>query len=154
MGARRGGVCLLAQTGASGYPHAICHWVVRRVPIAVKETQDSEWICRPDDPYLPDEDVALPPTPTVAMPRQLPGAPGSLVLITSRGRLSGLVATDGAHPIPLDLLTPAEAHELLARRLSADRADGGQSTDAAPRCQCRRTAATRLPHPGSRSWAI
>ena len=27
----------------------------RRVPIAVKETQDSAWICRPDDPYLPDE---------------------------------------------------------------------------------------------------
>jgi hypothetical protein len=29
----------------------------RRVPIAVKETKDSAWICRPDDPYLPDEQV-------------------------------------------------------------------------------------------------
>lgn len=27
----------------------------RRVPIVVKETRDSAWICRPDDPYLPDE---------------------------------------------------------------------------------------------------
>ena len=27
----------------------------RRVSIVVKETQDSAWICRPDDPYLPDE---------------------------------------------------------------------------------------------------
>ena len=27
----------------------------RRVPIVVKETHDSAWICRPDDPYLPDE---------------------------------------------------------------------------------------------------
>ena len=29
----------------------------RRVPIAVKETKDSAWICRPDDPYLPGEQV-------------------------------------------------------------------------------------------------
>jgi NACHT domain-containing protein len=27
----------------------------RRVPIAVKETRDSAWICRPDDPHVPDE---------------------------------------------------------------------------------------------------
>jgi NACHT domain len=30
----------------------------RRVPIVVKETQDMAWICRPDDPYLPDEQLA------------------------------------------------------------------------------------------------
>ncbi|HEU5108265.1 MAG TPA: tetratricopeptide repeat protein [Micromonosporaceae bacterium] len=47
----------------------------------------------------------------------LPGTPGCLVLVTSRNLLAGLVATDGAHPFALDLLTPAEAHELLARRL-------------------------------------
>ena len=29
----------------------------RRVPVAVKETRDSAWICRPDDPYPPDEPV-------------------------------------------------------------------------------------------------
>lgn len=27
----------------------------RRVPIVVKETRDSAWICRPDDPFVPDE---------------------------------------------------------------------------------------------------
>ncbi|MGH3994279.1 MAG: NB-ARC domain-containing protein, partial [Pseudonocardiaceae bacterium] len=41
----------------------------------------------------------------------LPGAPGCLVLVTSRNQLSGLVIADGAHPIMLDLLTEAEAHE-------------------------------------------
>jgi tetratricopeptide (TPR) repeat protein len=51
----------------------------------------------------------------------LPGAPGCLALVTSRNQLTGLVATDGAHPVTLDLLTPAEARELLARRLGTDR---------------------------------
>jgi len=51
----------------------------------------------------------------------LPGTPGCLVLVTSRNRLAGLVATDGAHPLSLDLLTPAEAGDLLARRLGPDR---------------------------------
>jgi hypothetical protein len=51
----------------------------------------------------------------------LPGAPTCLVLVTSRNQLSGLIAADGAHPITLDLLTPGEARELLARRLGADR---------------------------------
>jgi tetratricopeptide (TPR) repeat protein/transcriptional regulator with XRE-family HTH domain len=51
----------------------------------------------------------------------LPGTPGCLVLITSRNDLSGLVATDGARPLPLNLLTPTEAHDLLTRRLGSDR---------------------------------
>ncbi|CAM5571167.1 hypothetical protein SHIRM173S_07815 [Streptomyces hirsutus] len=38
----------------------------------------------------------------------------------SRNRLTGLVAGEGAHPLTLDQLT-AEAHDLLARRLGADR---------------------------------
>jgi len=42
-------------------------------------------------------------------------------LVTSRNELSGLVAADGAHPIDLDLLSMAEARELLARRLGHDR---------------------------------
>src|SRR5262249_31324668 len=46
----------------------------------------------------------------------LPGAPGCLVVVTSRNQLTGLVASDGAHPITLDLLTDDEAHQLLARR--------------------------------------
>ena len=51
----------------------------------------------------------------------LPGAPGCLVLITSRSDMSGLVATDGAHPLTLDLLTDAEANGLLSHRLGVDR---------------------------------
>ena len=51
----------------------------------------------------------------------LPGAPGCLVLVTSRNQLTSLIATDAAHPITLDLLTDHEARELLAQRLGADR---------------------------------
>jgi DNA-binding SARP family transcriptional activator/Tfp pilus assembly protein PilF len=51
----------------------------------------------------------------------LPGSPGCLVLVTSRNQLPGLVAAEGAHPITLDLLTPAEARDLLARRLGGHR---------------------------------
>jgi DNA-binding SARP family transcriptional activator len=51
----------------------------------------------------------------------LPGTPGCLVLVTSRSQLSGLVAADGAHPVTLDLLSTAEARELLAHRLGQHR---------------------------------
>jgi DNA-binding SARP family transcriptional activator len=51
----------------------------------------------------------------------LPGAPGCLVLVTSRNQLPGLVAAGGAHPLTLDLLSRDEAVELLARRLGHDR---------------------------------
>jgi DNA-binding SARP family transcriptional activator/tetratricopeptide (TPR) repeat protein len=51
----------------------------------------------------------------------LPGTAGCLVLVTSRNRLSGLVATVGAHPIPLDLLAVDEARDLLARRIGVRR---------------------------------
>src|SRR6185295_18873975 len=51
----------------------------------------------------------------------LPGAPGCLVLITSRDGLTSLVAAEAAHPVPLDLLTPDEARELLTQRLGTDR---------------------------------
>jgi NB-ARC domain len=51
----------------------------------------------------------------------LPGAPGCLVVVTSRNHLTGLIAADGAHPVTLDLLTVEEARQLLAQRLGADR---------------------------------
>jgi tetratricopeptide (TPR) repeat protein len=51
----------------------------------------------------------------------LPGSPGCLTLVTSRDRLAGLVATEGAHPVPLDLLTPSEARTMLAERVGPDR---------------------------------
>jgi len=51
----------------------------------------------------------------------LPGASGCLVLVTSRERLTGLVAVEGARPLALDLLTPGDARELMSRRLGAER---------------------------------
>ncbi len=56
----------------------------------------------------------------------LPGTAGCLAVVTSRDRLSGLVAVDGADPVTLDLLAEAEARELLACRL------GGERTSAEP----------------------
>jgi DNA-binding SARP family transcriptional activator/tetratricopeptide (TPR) repeat protein len=50
----------------------------------------------------------------------LPGAPGCVVVVTSRNQLSGLIA-EGAHPLPLDLLSANEARDLLANRLGAQR---------------------------------
>ncbi|MEV6299148.1 BTAD domain-containing putative transcriptional regulator [Actinoplanes sp. NPDC051861] len=47
----------------------------------------------------------------------LPASPGSLALVTSRNRLTGLVATDGAHVLSLDVLTPPEAREMLIGRI-------------------------------------
>jgi DNA-binding SARP family transcriptional activator/tetratricopeptide (TPR) repeat protein len=51
----------------------------------------------------------------------LPGAPGCLVVVTSRNQLSSLVANEGAAPMNLDLLSPAEARQMLVRRLGKDR---------------------------------
>ena len=51
----------------------------------------------------------------------LPGAPGSLVVVTSRNELTGLVAAEGAVPLTLDVLGDTEAYEMLARRLGQDR---------------------------------
>jgi len=56
----------------------------------------------------------------------LPGSPASMVVVTSRNRLAGLVALDDAHPVELDLLTVEDAVDLLARRI------GGQRVAAEP----------------------
>lgn len=53
----------------------------------------------------------------------LPGSAGCLVIVTSRNQLTPLVVTEGAHALPLDLLTVAEARDLLARRLGSARVD-------------------------------
>ncbi|HET8658402.1 MAG TPA: BTAD domain-containing putative transcriptional regulator [Micromonosporaceae bacterium] len=53
----------------------------------------------------------------------LSGAAGCLVLVTSRDQLTSLVAAEGAHFLPLDLLTPDEARDLLTQRLGAHRVD-------------------------------
>ncbi|MEU6356209.1 BTAD domain-containing putative transcriptional regulator [Streptomyces sp. NPDC047072] len=51
----------------------------------------------------------------------LPSAPGCLVIVTSRSRLSGLVARHGARPLTLGLLSAEDGRELLARRLGEER---------------------------------
>jgi DNA-binding SARP family transcriptional activator len=42
----------------------------------------------------------------------LPASPGCRAIVTSRNRLVGLVATEGASPLMLDLLSPDDAREL------------------------------------------
>ncbi len=51
----------------------------------------------------------------------LPAAPGCVAIVTSRHRLTGLIAAEGAQPVPLDLLPADEARALLTRRLGAAR---------------------------------
>ncbi len=51
----------------------------------------------------------------------LPGSPDCFSVITSRDRLTGLVATDGATPVALDLMSRAEATGVLGRRIGAHR---------------------------------
>ncbi|RKE16996.1 tetratricopeptide repeat protein [Streptomyces sp. TLI_171] len=53
----------------------------------------------------------------------LPGAPGCLVLVTSRTRMAGLVARDGARRVTLAPLEPEQAVELLRRTVGAERVD-------------------------------
>ncbi|MFC0531089.1 ATP-binding protein [Phytohabitans kaempferiae] len=66
----------------------------------------------------------------------LPGSAECMVIITSRHQLTSLVATDGAHPLTLDLLSPTDAHRLLARRLGEDRvtAEPAAAADIISRC--------------------
>jgi tetratricopeptide (TPR) repeat protein len=54
----------------------------------------------------------------------LPGAPGCAVVVTSRDPLTSLVASVGARPVPLDLLSTVESEELLGRRLGPARVAG------------------------------
>jgi DNA-binding SARP family transcriptional activator/tetratricopeptide (TPR) repeat protein/DNA-binding XRE family transcriptional regulator len=54
----------------------------------------------------------------------LPGGSGCHVIITSRDRLAGLVARDGARPLSLDVLTPNESHVLLGRLIGVGRVLG------------------------------
>lgn len=66
----------------------------------------------------------------------LPGSSSCTVVITSRDKLAGLVAIEGAHHVTLGPLTPGEAMELLTRRLGADRvaAEPGAALDIISLC--------------------
>ncbi|XMN08210.1 BTAD domain-containing putative transcriptional regulator [Streptomyces griseobrunneus] len=52
----------------------------------------------------------------------IPGARGCAVVITSRSRLAGLVASDGARQLALDVLDPGEARRLLGSIIGECRA--------------------------------
>jgi tetratricopeptide (TPR) repeat protein len=68
----------------------------------------------------------------------LPGSPSCLVLVTSRSRLSGLVARDGARRIQVDVLAPAAAVELL-RGVTGERHQDDSSrelSELARLCAC------------------
>ncbi|GAB3451327.1 AfsR/SARP family transcriptional regulator [Actinophytocola sediminis] len=56
----------------------------------------------------------------------LPSGPGCAVLVTSRDRMVGLVAVDGARALPLDVLAPEEAQALLTELLGEHRVRGEQ----------------------------
>jgi tetratricopeptide (TPR) repeat protein len=88
----------------------------------------------------------------------LPASPGCMAVVTSRERLTGLVATAGAHLINLDLLTTDEARRLLTGRLGEHRV--AAEPDAADRIigACSHlplalaiAAARALTHPG---WSL
>lgn len=85
----------------------------------------------------------------------LPGASRSVVLVTSRAALPGLVVREGAHRLDLDLLTEPESVGLLAALLGPDRAaaEPAAVAELAQRCAylplALRVAAASLP-PGGR----
>ncbi|MDI1460782.1 tetratricopeptide repeat protein [Catellatospora sp. KI3] len=53
----------------------------------------------------------------------LPGSPTTMVIVTSRDQLTGLIAGNGAHPVGLGTFSEEESHEFLRRRLNDGRAD-------------------------------
>jgi tetratricopeptide (TPR) repeat protein len=65
----------------------------------------------------------------------LPGTPGCAVVVTSRADLSGLVATEGAHQVALDLFTADEAEYFLRSKLGSRRTgDRAAVADLVRRC--------------------
>jgi hypothetical protein len=68
----------------------------------------------------------------------LPGSRSCLVVVTSRSRLAGLVAAEGAHPLGLDLLAEDEARQMLPGRLGADRLAAEPGAAQELTCLCAR----------------
>ncbi|MGH3916486.1 MAG: tetratricopeptide repeat protein [Pseudonocardiaceae bacterium] len=68
----------------------------------------------------------------------LPGSPGCLVVVTSRNRLGGLLARDGAQPVSLDPLPLTEAIVLLRQIIGTDRveAETDVAAELAEQCAC------------------
>jgi transcriptional regulator with XRE-family HTH domain len=67
----------------------------------------------------------------------LPGSAGCLVVVTSRNGLIGLVASHGARPLTLDVLSAADAREFLATLLGRHRvaAEEAAVTQLIERCE-------------------
>lgn len=66
----------------------------------------------------------------------IPTASGCAVVITSRDRLTGVVAQFGARPILLDLLSTADARSLLVERIGSRRADSAPAAVTTLAKQC------------------
>lgn len=66
----------------------------------------------------------------------LPGSPGSMVLVTSRHRLTGLAAADGAYLVTLGGLTEGESYSLLTRVVGTGKviAERGATGELIARC--------------------
>ncbi|WP_026004198.1 AfsR/SARP family transcriptional regulator [Streptomyces sp. AA1529] len=91
----------------------------------------------------------------------LPTGPGCLAIVTSRNQLTGLVANDGAHPLTLTPLPPADAREFLARRIGRARmAAEPEAADEIIDCCARLplalaiVAARAATHPGFPLYAV
>jgi DNA-binding SARP family transcriptional activator/tetratricopeptide (TPR) repeat protein len=85
----------------------------------------------------------------------LPATPTAMVLITSRSEMAGLVASDGARTLSLDVLSGTEAYQLIAGRLgeprlAAEPAAAGELIGLCARLPLALaiTAARAVAHPG------
>jgi len=117
-----GTVCVLAGTAGVGKTALAVHWAHR---VANRFVDGRLYV------NLHGYDASGSPTSPVEALRGLLGAlgistarmPVGLPALTGlyRNQLTGLVAAENAHPLTLDLLTPAESRELLGRRLGATR---------------------------------
>ncbi|WP_250007512.1 BTAD domain-containing putative transcriptional regulator [Actinoplanes sp. M2I2] len=87
----------------------------------------------------------------------LPGAPGCLVLVTSRKRLTGLATAHGAHLMTLDVLSAEDARDFLVSRIGPARTGADPAAVAEIVARCGRlplalavVAARALTHPDHR----
>lgn len=113
----------------------------RRMLLVLDDARSYEQLA----PLLPD------PPPDPGLPLAAGAAPaGPVTVVTSRSRLRHVLLREGGIPVPLDVLTPAEAGDLLARSLGAARvaAEPQAAVELAERCDrlplALRLAAARL----------